>query len=376
MEFLHRAWAEIDLDALKNNLKMLKALAAEAELIAVVKADAYGHGAQELAPVLEKQGADGFAVSNIDEAIALRSAGVKKPILILGYTPAGMAQVLSENDISQCVYSAEYARALSAAAAEKGVTVKIHIKLDTGMSRIGFNCRTDDLAELSTAISAAGLAGFELEGIFTHFAVSDRTPQTEDGFTDCQYKRFKSACDRFKTEGLHPRLCHCCNSAALLQDSDKRLDACRTGIVLYGLTPSADMPFDYGLEPVMTVKSVVSMVKEIHAGDTVNYGRSFKAEKNMKIATVTAGYADGYPRALSNKGSVLIHGRRAKIIGRICMDQFSVDVSDIPEVALGDEVILFGKELPVEELAEICGTINYEIICGISPRVKRVIINK
>lgn len=375
MEFLHRTWAEIDLGALRHNFEIIKKYANGAKLIAVVKADAYGHSSKDTAPVLEKCGVDGFAVSNIEEALTLRKAGIKKSILILGYTPAGFADILSKNDISQCVYSKEYATALSQEAQNKNVTVKIHIKLDTGMSRIGFNCRTDDLPEIGDAVVSAKLDGFKLEGIFTHFAVSDRTPESEDGFTDEQYRRFKAGTDCLKAAGLHPKICHCCNSAAILQDSEKHFDACRPGIILYGLTPSSDMKFDYGFIPVMTVKSVVSMVKEINTGDTVNYGRTFKADKKMRIATVTAGYADGYPRALSNKGFVVIHGVRAPIVGRICMDQFSVDVSKIDDVKLGDEVILFGKELPVEELADTCGTINYEIICGISPRVKRIILN-
>ncbi|MGN0492717.1 MAG: alanine racemase [Acutalibacteraceae bacterium] len=374
MDFLHRTWAEIDLDALVHNFDIIKREAAGAKLMAVVKADAYGHSARIVAPLLEQHGADAFAVSNIEEAITLRGCGITRPILILGYTPVSMAAQLYLNDISQCVYSPEYARDLSDRACADGVKVKIHIKLDTGMSRLGFDCRDGALSGVEEAINAAKLSGFVFEGIFTHFAVSDRTDTEEDGFTDAQYRRFADAAERFERAGLKAKYRHCCNSAAFCLDSDKHFDLCRPGIILYGLTPSSALTLKENFIPVMTVKSVVSMVKKIKKGDTVSYGRTFTADKEMKIATVTAGYADGYPRLLSNRGYVLINDKRADIIGRVCMDQMSVDVSDIKDVKQGDEVILFGKALPVEELADMCGTINYEIICGISPRVPRITV--
>ena len=376
LDFLHRTWAEIDLDALVHNFDIIKKEATGAKLMAVVKADAYGHSARIVAPILEQHGADAFAVSNIEEAITLRGCGITRPILILGYTPVSMAAQLYLNDISQCVYSPEYAAALSKRACADGVKVKVHIKLDTGMSRLGFDCRDEKLSGIEEAVTAARLKGFVFEGIFTHFAVSDRTETSEDGFTDKQYSRFCTAAERFEKAGLRPKYRHCCNSAAFCLDSDKHFDMCRPGIILYGLTPSSDLKLKENFVPVMTVKSVVSMVKTIKKGDTVSYGRTFTAEKEMKIATVTAGYADGYPRLLSNKGYVLINGKRANIIGRVCMDQMSLDVSDIDNVKQGDEVILFGKTLPVEELADMCGTINYEIICGISPRVPRITVAK
>ena len=376
MEFLHRTWAEIDLDALVHNFDIIKKEAEGAKVMAVVKADAYGHSVRIVAPILEQHGADFFAVSNIEEAITLRGCGITRPILILGYTPVSMAAQLYLNDIAQCVYSPEYAAALSERACADGVKIKVHIKLDTGMSRLGFDCRDEKLSGIEDAIAAAKLKGFIFEGIFTHFAVSDRTETSEDGFTDKQYSRFCNAVKQFEAVGLTPKYRHCCNSAAFCLDKDKHFDMCRPGIILYGLTPSSDLKLKEDFIPVMTVKSVVSMVKTIGKGDTVSYGKTFTAEKQMKIATVTAGYADGYPRLLSNKGYVLINGKRANIIGRVCMDQMSVDVTDIDEVKQGDEVILFGKTLPVEELADMCGTINYEIICGISPRVPRITVAK
>lgn len=374
MNFLHRTWAEIDISALVHNFKLIREAASDCKIMAVVKANAYGHSAADIAPVLEKQGADYFAVSNIDEALQLREYGIKKPILILGYTPVEMADVLYRNGISQCVYSKEYALALSRAALKSKALPKIHIKLDTGMSRLGFDCRGEELCGIDDAISSASLDGLVLEGIFTHFASADRSAVLEDGFTNAQYKRFSAALERFHKAGLSPVLCHCCNSAALLLDGEKHLDICRPGIILYGLAPSDAPELERELIPVMTLKSVVSMVKEIAEGDTVSYGRSFKAKENMKIATVAAGYADGYPRLLSNKGEVIINSKKARVLGKVCMDQMLVDVTDIPDVKMGDEVILFGKELPVDALAKQCGTVNYEIVCGISPRVPRIII--
>lgn len=374
MSFLHRTWAEIDINALVHNFKIIKNMAPDSKIMAVVKANAYGHNVCDIAPVLEAEGADYFAVSNIDEALQLREIGINKPILILGYTPAEFAAELCRNNISQCVYSKDYALALSKEAQKSGVTVKIHIKLDTGMSRLGFDCRSDELSEIEDAVSSSKLSGFYTEGIFTHFAVSDRTESEEDGFTDLQFSNFSAAVKKFKSAGVVPEICHCCNSAALILDSEKHLTAARPGIILYGLSPSDAPELECGLIPVMTLKSVVSLVKEIKKGDTVSYGRTFTASKNMRIATVSAGYADGYPRALSGKTYILIGGKKAPVIGRVCMDQMVVDVTDIPDVKMGDEVVLFGKDLSVDILAKLSNTINYEIVCGISPRVPRVII--
>ena len=374
MIFLHRTWAEIDLSALVHNFNLIKTASAPAKVLAVVKANAYGHSAADIAPALEKAGADYFGVSIIDEALQLRDCGIKKPILILGYTPVDAAWALAENNITQCVYSADYARLLSEEAVKVGVNIKIHLKLDTGMSRLGFNCRDNSLSGIDEAISAARLEGFITEGVFTHFAVSDRDINNDDGFTALQYSRFKAGVEKLKQNGINFQYIHCCNSAATLIDKDKVSDLVRPGIILYGLSPCADTVSVDEFLPVMTLKSVVSMVKEIEPGDTVSYGRTFTATKKMKIATVAAGYADGYPRLLSGKANVLVKGKRASVLGRVCMDQMSIDVSHIDNVKIGDEVILFGKELPTHELAEICGTIPYEIVCGISPRVPRIIL--
>lgn len=370
-KFLRRTWAEIDEKALLHNFEIIKQTA-KSKICAVVKANAYGHGVEIVAPALQKAGADFFAVSNIEEAVELRESGITKPILILGYTPCEYVCELKKHNISQCVYSLEYAKELSNEAVAYNSKIKVHLKLDTGMSRIGFDCRSDSLDGIDDAIKAANLDGFEIEGIFTHFAVSDRNADQEDGFTSEQYNRFCKAINVLKSHNIDPEYKHCCNSAALCQDNDKHLNMCRAGIILYGLTPSADLHLQQDFIPVMSFKSVVSQVKVIKQGDTVSYGRTFKANKDITVATVSAGYADGYSRLLSNKAEVIINGRRAKIIGRVCMDQFCIDVTNIPDVKRGDEVSLFGDDLPVEELAEIIGTINYELVCAVSSRVKRI----
>lgn len=373
MEFFQRTWAEIDIDALLHNLKAIKSAAEGKQLMAVVKANAYGHSAELIVPALDKAGVDYFAVSNLEEALQLRDLKIEAPILILGYTPVTAAKKLYENNITQCVYCSEYAKSLSLEAEKANIKLKIHIKLDTGMSRLGFDCKGEELKGINEALSAAKLPNLIFEGVFTHFASADRADSEEDGFTDLQYQRFSKAVSLFRENGLEPKLAHCCNSAGSLKDCDKHLDLVRPGIILYGLTPNPDMKLNADLIPVMTLKSVVSMVKTIEEGDTVSYGRTFKADKRLKIATVAAGYADGYPRQLSNKAHILINGKKAPILGRICMDQLIADVSDIENVKIGDEVILFGKELQVEVLAELCSTINYEIICNISPRVPRIV---
>ena len=372
MDFLRKTWAEIDISALTHNFNVIKKSIGSTPVMAVVKADAYGHSADDIAPALDRLGTGAFAVSNLDEALALRTAGIKKPILILGYTPVSEALSLKQNDITQAVYSSDYAVMLNAAASLESISLDVHIKLDTGMGRIGFNCREDSLPEIDTAISCARLPNLNTTGIFTHFAVSDRTPRDDDGFTENQHARFKNAVNCFKNAGFKNLKCHCSNSAAILLD-DMHYDYCRAGIILYGLTPNPELKIDQKLIPVMSFKTVVTMIKEVSEGTTVSYGRTYKAESNKRLATVAAGYADGYPRLLSNKGYVLINGKKAPITGRVCMDQFTVDISNIDDVKIGDEVLLFGKELPVEEIAKLTDTINYEIVTGISSRVPRII---
>ncbi len=371
MDFLCRTWAEIDIKAVIDNCRRVKEICGK-DVYAVVKADGYGHGAVKVALALcEAKAVLGFAVSNIIEAEELREAGIDSPILILGYTPVEVAKKLADLDVAQCVFSLEYAQALSDKAVKHGFELKCHLKLDTGMGRIGFDCRDASLTELEKAKKAVELKGLNFEGVFTHFAVADGIAQDERDFTKQQYERFLSAVNLLEQGGMNFKYKHCGNSAATLSLNMPETNCVRAGIVLYGLTPDVEFPFSECFKPAMSLYSVVSEVKTVKKGETVAYGRTYVAPNERKIATVSAGYADGVPRLLSNKGKVIINGKEALIVGRICMDQFCVDVTDIDNVKPGDKVTIFGKGLPVEYVAELAETINYEIVCGISKRVPR-----
>ena len=370
MDFLRRAWVEIDLVALKNNYKIIKDTC-NTRVISVVKADAYGHGFEHCVKALEEVGCDMFAVSNVLEAVELRDVGIKGDILVLGYTPVETAETLAKNNIIQCVYSLEYATALSEKASELGIEIKAHLKLDTGMSRIGFNCRNEetDVLEIEKALL---LDNLKYTGVFMHFASADSNDASDVDFTKLQFERFMDTVSKLEQKGFNFPIKHSCNSAGAISYDDMYLDAVRAGIVLYGLKPSEDVVIDSGIKPVMSMYSVVSQVKTILPEDTVSYGRTFKADKPLKVATITCGYADGVPRLLSNKGRVLINGKSAQIIGRVCMDQFCVDVTDIPDVKIGDVAEIFGNNISVDEVALNAQTINYEIVCGITKRVPKI----
>ena len=367
MNHLKRTWAEIDLDALVHNFKTIKAKT-NAKIFSVVKADAYGHSTSLVAPALDAAGTDYFAVSNLDEAKELRALGINKPILILGYTPPTCAKELYDYDITQTVFSYEFAEKLNSYAEQSGVTVKTHLKLDTGMGRIGFDFRNQGFRELVDTRRLIRFKNLEFEGIFTHFPVAD----CDKDYTKEQFDRFVQAVEYLEECGFDFKIKHCCNSAAFLNHSDMHLDAVRPGIILYGLTPDTRMDIGDEFIPVMSLKSVVSQVKHVEAGETISYGRTYTFEKNAKVATVSAGYADGVLRLLSNRGRVLINGQYAPIVGRICMDQFCVDVTDIATVKDGDIVTIFGKEPSAEEFAKNADTINYEAICSVAKRVPRV----
>lgn len=378
-EILRRTWAEIDLDAVARNFQAVRrAVNSNAKVCCVVKADAYGHGAVRMAKEYEALGADWFAVSNLEEALQLRLSGITKPILVLGFTPAEEAKALSEHNISQCVYSLEYARELSRHALETGVTVKIHVKVDTGMSRLGFYFQ--DISRDEDAVSqikeVCTLPGLYPEGIFTHFAVSD-SGREGDAFTMRQFGCFKEMLETLLREGISFEVRHCANSAAVFDYPLSHLDLVRAGIVIYGLYPSDELRNRPTLTPVLSLRSVVSHIKTIKAGATVSYGRDFTAERDRTIATIPVGYADGYPRRLSPGGAqVLIHGKRCPILGRICMDQLMADVSALEDVKIDDPVTLIGRdgeeEITADELAAREGTIGYEVLCALSKRVPRV----
>lgn len=365
-----RCWAEIDLDALRRNFRLVKQCAGSAAVMAVVKADAYGHGDAVVAPLLEKEGADAFAVACLNEALRLRRAGVTKPVLILGYTHPESAAILAAHDIRQTVFSSEYAAALSAAAVRAGVTVRVHLKIDTGMARLGF---APDDAE--GAARAALLPGLSAEGIFTHFAAADSEAPQDQEYTRRQYALLAGMIDALAKRGVTFPVRHCCNSAGTFAWPDYHLDLVRPGIILYGEQPSPEVTLR-GLCGAMRLCAVVSQVRALSPGDAVSYGCTYRAPHPVRAATLTVGYADGYPRSLSSRGTVSLHGRPARVLGRVCMDQIVVDASGIPEAAPGDTAIVFGGEAAdsVAAVAAMTGTIGYEVLCGVGRRVPRVYI--
>ena len=377
-EFFRRTWAEVSLDAIDHNFKMIqKQLKPETLICCVIKADAYGHGAEILAKEYEKLGADWFAVSNLEEAMQIRSAGISLPILILGYTPPCMAAQLSKLNIAQTVLSAGYGRELSVQAVKAGVTVRVHIKLDTGMSRIGFMYQNPvrDGGVIDEIEEVCKLPSLDPEGVFTHFAVAD---EGNDGraYTVMQFDNLMRAVALLEQRGIAFKIRHCANSAAIFDYPDMQLDMVRPGVILYGLMPSDMMKNTIELMPAMELKSIVSLVKMIEPQTSVSYGRKYIAKRPVKIATVPIGYADGYPRHLYIKASMLVRGHKAKIIGRVCMDQLMLNVTSVPDVQEGDVVTVFGRDgdasITLEELAAYNNTINYELVCMISKRVPRI----
>lgn len=365
-------WAEIDLDALVHNFRLIQQKAAPAAVCAVVKADAYGHGDGPVARTLAEAGAAWFAVSSLAEARRLRRGGIEKPILILGKTGPECAAVLAEEHITQAVYSPEYARALSRAAEAAGVTVEGHWKIDTGMGRIGFGVCRDFEGAVSSLLDCRKLRGLSVTGAFQHFAAADSLEDGDRRYTEDQYALFRRVVERLEAEGPLETV-HCANSAGLAAHPDWSCDMVRAGIILYGQDPGGEVAFP-GLRPVMTLKTVVSQVKTLAPGDCVGYGRTYRADRSVRAATLCCGYADGYPRRLSDLGVASIHGRPAPVIGRVSMDQITVDASAVPDAAAGDEAALLGAP-PADSFAraaEKAGTISYELLCAIARRVPRV----
>lgn len=378
--FEHHVWAEIDLDALRQNFRAVRQRAGEMPLCAVVKADSYGHGAVQCARVLAEEGAAWLAVSCLAEALQLRRAGLTLPILVLGHVQPGQAGTLIANDITVGCYAAEQAKALSDAALSAGGRVKIHLKADTGMGRIGFALRTDFQKAVREMIAASRLPGLELTGLFQHFAVADADNEADRAYTDAQHALFVRAYEALKAAGCEPAILHCDNSAGVMLHPDwpaglpRARCMARPGIILYGFDPSDEVRFGL-FRPVMKLKTVVSMVKEMQPGQSTSYGRCFTAEKPTKVATLCTGYADGYPRLLScGNGIVEVHGKPCPVLGRVCMDQLMVDVTDVPQVQEGDEAILWGGAVSdsAEDIARKTDTISYEVLCGVSRRVPRV----
>ncbi|MBE6753407.1 MAG: alanine racemase [Ruminococcaceae bacterium] len=376
-DVFYRTWVDIDLDAVRHNLSLVRSRVENAEIMCIVKADAYGHGVEQTAMEMQRAGIRWFGVSNIEEAVELRRCGIRGDILILGYTAPAAVELLCDHNIHQAVFSAQYARSLSLAACEKGRTVRCHIKVDTGMGRIGLNCRTGHAEEQQAQVCAeiCRMNGLSADGIFTHFAVAD---EGEDGeaFTRAQYASFTALISRLKEMGISFRWRHCCNSAGLLEYPDMQLDMVRPGVILYGLSPSSVIEGKYDLHPVMQLRTVISMVKPLEKGATVSYGRTFCAPRDMVLATVPIGYADGYPRILSGRQDMLVRGQRVPVVGRVCMDQLMLDVTEVPGVKEGDVVTAFGRDgdcfIPVEEMTDKMGTVNYELVCRMTRRVPRL----
>ncbi|HWR38867.1 MAG TPA: alanine racemase [Patescibacteria group bacterium] len=367
-EFYERpVWAEINLAAIAHNVREIRRqLRPGVQFCAVVKANAYGHGAEPVARTVLDAGADRLAVAILDEALTLRRAGFTVPILILGYTPPHLAAQVVAHDITQTVYSLDSVRALSAAAVAAGKQVSVHLKVDTGMGRIGL-CPEEIL---DFARQAAALPGIFVEGIFSHFASAD---EEDKHFAREQFQRFQTMLAELEAAGVSIPIRHIANSAATLEMPETHLDMVRPGIILYGLWPSDEVCHVVDLQPAMTLKAQISHVKTVPAGTSVSYGRHYSAPASRTIATLPIGYADGFSRLLSGKTAAAVHGRTVPQVGRICMDQCMLDVSDVPDVTVGDTALLFGAPpLSTDWVAAQLGTINYELVCMVGRRVPRI----
>lgn len=370
---LNRAWAEIDLDAIAHNVREIRRITGRrAEIMGAVKADAYGHGVMETVRTLLDNGVTRLAVSMLDEAIQLRKLGIDVPILILNYTDPARADEIIFNEVTQTIFSHELAMAISDAAVKYNKKVRIHVKVDTGMTRVGF---MPGYSVVKNLLEISRLPGIIIEGLFTHFASAD---EKDRSYTQMQFEKFMSICNELGRVGVHIPVKHVCNSAGIIEYPDMHLDMVRPGIILYGLYPSAEVDrCKISLKPAMTLKANVILVKDVEKDTCISYGRIFKTSRDSRIATIPIGYADGYTRLLSNKGKVLVNGEPAPVVGRICMDQCMIDVTDLKkEVHVGDEAVLFGKqgdaEISVDQVAAEIGTVNYEVICIIGKRIPRV----
>lgn len=376
MKHYDRAWAEVNLDAILFNIESIKKnISDHTKIIAVIKTDGYGHGAEHIARVLENDDKVwGYAVATAEEAYALRDSQIRKPILILGYTFPYSYERLVADDIRPTVFMLDAAKELSEQAVKSGKKCRIHIKIDTGMTRIGIH-PDDDGIELIRQIAA--LPGLEIEGIFTHFATADEADKTR---AYAQMELFKEYTERVQEElNIDIPMKHCSNSAGIAEMPEANMDAVRAGIILYGLWPSDVVRADKKIElkPVLSLKSRIVYVKTVPKGQEISYGGTYTTTRDTRVATICLGYGDGYPRSLSNIGYVLIKGQRAPILGRVCMDQFMIDVTDIDtDICVGDEVTLIGKSgeeiITMEELGELSGRFNYELACDLGKRIPRI----
>jgi alanine racemase len=366
-----RTYAEIDLDAIAHNVRELRRITdPSAELIAVVKADGYGHGAEMVGKTALKNGADRLAVALVDEGLALREKGIDAPILVFGYIPPVLAETAIKNGLTLTVFSKDLVEALVLSSKRLGSPANVHVKIDTGMNRVGIKPEEaiDFIKWLKTQ------EGIIVEGIYTHFASADERDKT---YAKTQFGRFCRVLKELEEEGIKIPLPHCANSAAIIDLPETHLKGVRAGIAIYGLWPSPEVDHSrLTLQPAMCFKTRVSRVKTVPSQVGVGYGRTYYTARESLLAALPVGYADGYTRGLSGRAEVLLKGKRIPVVGRICMDQCMVDATGLAEVEVGDEVVLFGRQgeqfLAVEELAEILGTISYELVCGVGKRVPRV----
>ncbi len=363
-------WVEISLDAIKGNVEAFrKHINKKSKLLAVVKADGYGHGAVEVGKVALEAGAEGLGVALLDEALELREAGIEAPILVLGYTKPEAVKLAIENHITLTVYGEDVLQAIAKACHESDKTAKVHIKVDTGMTRIGIQTK-EKVLDLVKSLTDERV---EVEGIYTHFADADNTDET---YTRQQFKRFLEITSYLEENGYQIPIKHCCNSAATISYPEMHLNMCRVGISIYGLYPGEHMKKVISLTQAMTFQTKPTLIKEVKTGQPVSYGCTYFPEKDSIVATLPVGYADGLSRQLSNKGEMTIKGDRAPIVGRVCMDQTMIDVTHLGQVNESDVVTIFGDEskgyISLDEVAERLDTIHYEVVCLIGKRVPRV----
>jgi alanine racemase len=380
-------WAEVDLEAIAHNVRELRRITGSgAGLMAVVKANAYGHGVIEVTRKALENGADSLGVARIEEGIELRKAGFSESVLIFGYTPPALAHSLIAFDLTQTVWSYTTAQALSDVAVSSNKRIKVHLKVDTGMGRLGLlpDCRRPPATEqnlmgnaIREAASISSLAGLKLEGVYTHFATAD---SSDKSYAGKQFEIFVDFLNELRRAGMNPPLCHAANSAAIIDMPETHLDMVRAGIAIYGLYPSDEVnKRKIALKPAMTLKSKIVHLKKVPPGFKVSYGSTYQTPKPTTIASIPVGYADGFNRLLSSRGQMLVRGRRAPIVGRVCMDQTMLDVGHIPDVDLEDEVVIFGRQgyesITVDEIAATLNTINYEIVSALTARVPRIYRN-
>ncbi len=365
-------WEEVYLDAFAHNMRTIRAhVDARCLMTAVVKANAYGHGAKKVAPVLLANGADRLAVATLEEALELRQSGISAPILVLGASESARAREIVAHDIHQTVFTYAFAKALSDEAVHQNKDARIHIKVDSGMGRIGFLPVEESLDEIARIFQLPHLI---FEGLYSHFSTAD---EADKAYSQEQFRRYNVIRDGLAARGLTPNVAHIANSAAIIDLPDYHLDMVRAGVILYGEMPSDEVQKNVlALKPTMTLKARITNVKWLEDHEAVSYGRKFYTEGRRKIATLPIGYADGYTRLLSNKADILVGGRRCPIVGNVCMDQCMIDVTDVADVHIGDEAVLIGRQgdeaVTAAELAKILGTINYEVLCMPHRRIPRV----